>query len=52
LILETGGRHGSVLRLLPPLIITEEQVDRICEIFHAAIEAAEKAPSARATEAR
>jgi diaminobutyrate-2-oxoglutarate transaminase len=52
LILETGGRHGSVLRLLPPLIITEEQVDRICEIFHAAIEAVERAPSARVTEAR
>ncbi len=26
LIIETGGRHGAVLRLLPPLIITEEQI--------------------------
>jgi diaminobutyrate-2-oxoglutarate transaminase len=27
LILETGGRHGGVLRWLPPLIITEAQID-------------------------
>lgn len=45
LILETGGRHGGVMRFLPPLIITEEQVDEVCEIFHAAVEAAEKLAS-------
>jgi diaminobutyrate-2-oxoglutarate transaminase len=33
LILEVGGRCGSVARLLPPLIITPEQVDRVCHIF-------------------
>jgi diaminobutyrate-2-oxoglutarate transaminase len=50
LIIETGGRHGSVLRLLPPLIITAEQVDEICGIFHEAIEAAErKVPSLQET---
>jgi diaminobutyrate-2-oxoglutarate transaminase len=32
LILEVGGRHGSVLRFLPPLIVTPEQVDAICGV--------------------
>lgn len=41
LILELGGRHSSVVRFLPPLIITPEQVDTICEIFQAAVQAAE-----------
>ncbi|HET7867128.1 MAG TPA: diaminobutyrate--2-oxoglutarate transaminase family protein [Burkholderiaceae bacterium] len=27
LIIETGGRHGAVLRFLPPLVITAGQVD-------------------------
>jgi diaminobutyrate-2-oxoglutarate transaminase len=31
LILETGGRHGSVLRLLPPLIINESDVGAILD---------------------
>ncbi len=42
LILELGGRFGSVVRFLPPLLITEEQVDHICEIFDNAVQAAEK----------
>ncbi|MBA4496119.1 aspartate aminotransferase family protein [Paenactinomyces guangxiensis] len=42
LILELGGRHGSVVRFLPPLIITPEQVDQICHIFAEAVQAAEK----------
>lgn len=41
LILETGGRHGAVLRFLPPLIVTEGQVDRICEILGESVVAAE-----------
>lgn len=41
LILELGGRHGSVVRFLPPLIVTAEQIDRISEIFQAAVKAAE-----------
>ena len=37
LILELGGRHGSVLRLLPPLVITEAEVDHVAEIFACAV---------------
>src|SRR5262249_4915509 len=33
LILEVGGRRGAVLRLLPPLIISPEQVDQVCDIL-------------------
>lgn len=36
LILEVGGRRGSVLRFLPPLITTEAQIERIVDIFAAA----------------
>jgi diaminobutyrate-2-oxoglutarate transaminase len=37
LILELGGRHDSVVRFLPPLIVTAEQVDQIAEIFGEAV---------------
>jgi diaminobutyrate-2-oxoglutarate transaminase len=37
LILEVGGRHGATLRFLPPLIITEEEIDRVGEIVNAAL---------------
>lgn len=37
LLLETGGRHGAVLRMLPPLIITEADVDLIVARFEAAV---------------
>lgn len=40
LILELGGRHGSVVRFLPPLIITNEQVDEVARIFARAVQAA------------
>ncbi|WNB91255.1 aspartate aminotransferase family protein [Bacillus sp. NEB1478] len=40
LILEVGGRHGSVIRFLPPLIITEEQLDDVIAIFTDAVRAA------------
>ncbi|HEX8834173.1 MAG TPA: aspartate aminotransferase family protein [Abditibacteriaceae bacterium] len=40
LIIELGGRHGSVVRFLPPLIVTAEQIDTICEIFATAVRAA------------
>ncbi|MBD1380559.1 aspartate aminotransferase family protein [Metabacillus arenae] len=43
LILEVGGRHGSVVRFLPPLIVTERQLDDICSIFKEAVKAAVKA---------
>jgi diaminobutyrate-2-oxoglutarate transaminase len=40
LILELGGRHGSVVRFLPPLVITAAEVDRVAEIFGRALAAA------------
>ncbi|MGP4080837.1 aspartate aminotransferase family protein [Pseudalkalibacillus sp. R45] len=39
LILEVGGRHGAVVRILPPLIITEQQVDEVAAIFKDAVTA-------------
>lgn len=39
LILELGGRHGAVVRFLPPLIVTAEQVDAIAGIFDDAVRA-------------
>lgn len=40
LILELGGRHGSVVRFLPPLIVSAEQIDQIARIFAKAVVAA------------
>ncbi|WP_329569986.1 diaminobutyrate--2-oxoglutarate transaminase family protein [Kitasatospora sp. NBC_01266] len=40
LIVELGGRHDAVLRLLPPLTITDEQVDAVLERLAEAIAAA------------
>ncbi|MFJ4143750.1 aspartate aminotransferase family protein [Pseudomonas sp. NPDC089734] len=40
LILELGGRHGSVVRFLPPLVITAEQIDEVAGIFGRALSAA------------
>jgi diaminobutyrate-2-oxoglutarate transaminase len=40
LILEVGGRHGAVVRFLPPLIITAAQVDEVIERFSRALAAA------------
>jgi len=39
-IAETGGRENSVLRFLPPLIVTGEQIDMISAIFVEALDAA------------
>jgi diaminobutyrate-2-oxoglutarate transaminase len=36
LILELGGRDGATMRFLPPLIITEHEVDHVGEILAAA----------------
>lgn len=41
LILELGGRNGSVVRFLSPLIVTEEEIDLIASIFGEAVVAAE-----------
>ena len=40
LIVELGGRHGAVIRMLPPLIVTADQVDTICGIVADACAAA------------
>jgi len=40
LIVELGGRNGSVVRMLPPLVITEAQLDHVFEIFSTALAAA------------
>lgn len=40
LILELGGRRGSVVRLLPPLIITPRQIEHVVDIITAALGAA------------
>ncbi|WIE48771.1 aspartate aminotransferase family protein [Pseudomonas sp. GM17] len=40
LILEMGGRHGSVVRFLPPLVITAAQIDQVADIFSRALAAA------------
>jgi diaminobutyrate-2-oxoglutarate transaminase len=37
LILELGGRHSAVVRFLPPLIVTESQIDCIAQIFAGAV---------------
>ena len=37
LIIELGGRHGSVVRLLPPLIITPPQIDEVARILGQAL---------------
>ena len=33
LLVELGGRHGAVLRLLPPLTITDEEADQVVSIL-------------------
>lgn len=37
MIIETGGRHGAVLRLLPPLVLTDAQADEILAILDIAL---------------
>jgi diaminobutyrate-2-oxoglutarate transaminase len=41
LILEVGGRHGSVLRFLPPLIVTAAEIDAIGNTLAAACAASQ-----------
>jgi diaminobutyrate-2-oxoglutarate transaminase len=42
LIIERGGRHGSTIRFLPPLIITEQEIDHVAEILEAALRAVDR----------
>jgi diaminobutyrate-2-oxoglutarate transaminase len=37
LILELGGRHGAVVRFLPPLIVSTAQIDGIADVFAQAV---------------
>ncbi|MCV4264231.1 diaminobutyrate--2-oxoglutarate transaminase family protein [Pseudomonas capsici] len=43
LIIETGGRHSSVLRFLPALTISEQEVGMVLERFEDSVAAASKA---------
>ncbi|MEV0094429.1 diaminobutyrate--2-oxoglutarate transaminase [Streptomyces sp. NPDC050738] len=42
LIVELGGRHSSVVRLLPPLTITDEQAEAVLDRLADALAAAER----------
>lgn len=37
LIVELGGRKGSVVRFLPPLIISADEIDQVGQIFNRAV---------------
>ncbi|MEU8762533.1 diaminobutyrate--2-oxoglutarate transaminase family protein [Streptomyces sp. NPDC048659] len=47
LIVELGGRHNAVVRLLPPLTLTDEQAAAVLDRFADALAAAERAHRAR-----
>ncbi|MCD9194312.1 diaminobutyrate--2-oxoglutarate transaminase family protein [Streptomyces albireticuli] len=43
LIVELGGRHDTVVRLLPPLIISDDEAETVLERFTDALEASTRA---------
>jgi diaminobutyrate-2-oxoglutarate transaminase len=45
LLIETGGRHDSVLRFLPPLIVDESEVGAILDRFETSVTRAMKEPA-------
>ncbi|THA57450.1 aminotransferase class III-fold pyridoxal phosphate-dependent enzyme [Streptomyces sp. A0958] len=47
LIVELGGRHSTVVRLLPPLTITDEQATAVIDRLADALAAAERSPHRR-----
>ncbi|HEY8983455.1 MAG TPA: diaminobutyrate--2-oxoglutarate transaminase family protein [Streptomyces sp.] len=49
LIVELGGRHHSVVRLLPPLTITDDQATAVLDRFADAIAAVTRTPTAHLT---
>jgi diaminobutyrate-2-oxoglutarate transaminase len=52
LIVELGGRAGATVRLLPPLIISPDEVDTVAEILRAAVrEVSQRQPRERLTSA-
>ena len=47
LIVELGGRRGATVRLLPPLVISADEVDTVAEILRlATLDAAARRPTA------
>ena len=44
LIVELGGRHGATVRFLPPLIITEQEIDFVAQILFRAASAISEHP--------
>lgn len=48
LIVELGGRHSAVVRLLPPLTLTDEQAVAVLDRFADALAAAERSTPRRA----
>ncbi|HWU06134.1 MAG TPA: diaminobutyrate--2-oxoglutarate transaminase family protein [Streptomyces sp.] len=48
LIVELGGRHSAVVRLLPPLTLTDEQAVAVVDRLADALRAAERSPYRRA----
>ncbi|KAA1428202.1 diaminobutyrate--2-oxoglutarate transaminase family protein [Nocardioides antri] len=46
LIVELGGRHDAVVRLLPPLVITDQEVGAVLDRLGEAVAAAERAVAA------
>ncbi|MFE7464502.1 diaminobutyrate--2-oxoglutarate transaminase family protein [Streptomyces sp. NPDC057499] len=49
LIVEIGGRHSAVVRLLPPLTLTDEQATAVVDRLADALAAAERLPHRRIT---
>ncbi|NYE43331.1 diaminobutyrate-2-oxoglutarate transaminase [Streptomyces fulvorobeus] len=49
LIVELGGRHSAVVRLLPPLTLTDEQATAVVDRLADALSAAERSPHRRTT---
>lgn len=49
LIVELGGRHSTVVRLLPPLTLTDEQATAVVDRLADALAAAERLPHRRNT---
>ncbi|MDQ0793531.1 diaminobutyrate--2-oxoglutarate transaminase family protein [Streptomyces sp. B1I3] len=47
LIVEIGGRHSAVVRLLPPLTLTDEQATAVVDRLADALRAAERSPYRR-----
>lgn len=51
LIVELGGRHGAVMRLLPPLNINANQVDAVCDAVRKACQTVQEKLDASASSA-